>query len=269
MNNLFHFIFGLNEEFNNKPFGFFHYLNLKSCYLTQNQPKIYIHCIFEPKNNIWWEKTKEFVTVINYNTLPDLVYVCNNKKVWRIEHQSDIFRLLILNEFGGVYADVDTLFYKPFFPTFNKQKTILGIESLYCLDIDNIKIHGLCNALIISNKNSEFINIWLDSYKNQYDDYEWNKMSVRKPYEIYKNNPNLIHIESNVTFHKYNWNHLFYKDDQIFECFTSYMSDNGIFSKHMCESKTYELLKEIDFNFFNKNQSLYSKMCKNIKGLIE
>lgn len=270
MNNIYHFIFGLSENFNEKPFEFFHYLNLKSCYITQNTPTIYIHCIFEPKNNIWWEKVKEFVTVINYKSLPDIIYKCNNKTVWRIEHQSDILRLLILKQYGGVYSDIDTLFYKPFFPTFSDKQFVMGIESLYDIGNDCIQINGLCNALIISDKDSEFLNIWLESYYQDYDDYDWNKMSVRKPYELSKKFPNLIHIENTASFHKYSWSILFYTncDDDMYKFYTSHMTDVGIFSKHMAESKVYTILKNINDEFLKTNNSLYSKMCKNIKGLL-
>jgi hypothetical protein len=269
LNNIFHFIFGLAENFNDKPFCYFHYLCIKSCYLTQNKPKIFIHCVYEPINNKWWDKIKEFVQIIKYKKLPDLVYFCNNKKVWRIEHQSDILRLLILKEYGGVYADIDTLFYKPFFPKFKNQSFVLGLETIYHLDLDCMHVNGLCNALIISNKNSDFLNIWLQSYKDDYDDYDWNKMSVRKPYELSKKFSNLIQIEENHCFHKYNWNLLFYNDDEACNFLTSYMKDDGIYSKHMAESKVFDYLKKINEDYFKYNNSLYSKMCKNIEGLLQ
>jgi len=269
MNNTFHFIFGLSENFNNKPFCYFHYLCIKSCYLTQNNPNIYIHCIYEPINNQWWEMTKDLCKIIKYTILPDSIYKCNNKKVWRIEHQSDIFRLLILKEQGGVYADIDTLFYKPYHKIFNEKKFVIGIETFFDISKDNIKINGLCNALMISEKNSEFIDIWLDSYKNEYDDYDWNKMSVRKPHELYQKYPQLIHVEDAITFHKYNWSHLFYSDDEKYNFYTEWMTDEGILSKHIAESKIYDIIKNIDRGFFDKNNSLYSKMCKNINGLLE
>jgi hypothetical protein len=269
MNFIFHFIFGLSENFNDKPFCYFHYLNIKSCYLTQDKPKILMHCLYEPKNNEWWEKSKEFIEIVKYKNLPDLVYFCNNKKVWRIEHQSDILRLLILKEHGGVYADIDTLFYKSFFPKFKNYTFVLGLETLYNIAYDCVQINGLCNALIISNKDSDFLNIWIESYLKEYDDYDWNKMSVRKPYEIYQQFPNLIHIEEARFFHKYNWDYLFYVDEEKYNFYTCHMKDEDIYSKHMAESKVYDLLKEINQEFFNKNNSLYSRMCKNIKGLLQ
>lgn len=264
---IYHFIFGLADNFNKKPFCYFHFLNLKSCYLTQNKPTIYIHCIYEPINNEWWEKAKNFCKIIKYKLLPDIVYKINNKNVWRIEHQSDIFRLLILKEYGGVYADIDTFFYKPFFPKFKDQQCVLGIESIYYANDDTCLINGLCNALIIADKTSKFIDLWLDHYVEEYDSEDWNKMSVRKPYELYQLYPNLLTVESNCSFHKYNWNILFYSNTDYLDEMNR-LTDYGIYSKHMAESKIYDILKDITPDKIKNNNSLFAKMCKNIPELL-
>jgi hypothetical protein len=254
----YNFIFGLNEIFNNKPFAYFHYLNLKSCYITQNKPNIYVHCIYEPINNEWWEMAKDFIKVIKYKRLPDIVYKCNNKTVWRLEHQSDIFRLLILKEFGGVYADSDTFFYRSFYPKFNNNKFTMGIESYN----DNVLITtGLCNALMISNGNTEFIDIWMDSYNENYDDYDWNKMSVRDPYRLSYLYPELIHIEPVESFHKYDWWSYIYSN--MIED-----GDVGIYSKHMCTSKNYDIFIKFTPEYLKSSNDLFSHMCRNIPNLL-
>jgi hypothetical protein len=220
-----------------------------------------MHYLYEPKDNQWWEKAKQFVELIKYDSLPDIVYYCNNKKVWRVEHQSDIFRLLVLKEYGGVYADVDTLFYKPFFPNLDKD-FVLGTEAIFHMDSNQWQVNGLCNALIISKRDSKFLDLWFESYLSDYDDYDWNKMSVRKPFELAKENPSLIHIEPVEAFHKYDWNLDFYYEDRE-------GGDSGIYSKHMAESKVYHVLKIISRRSLLSQNSLFSRMCKNIRGLLD
>lgn len=261
MDKIYHFIFGLSEDFNKKPFEYFHYLSIKSCYLTQQNPKIYMHYLYEPKDNQWWEKAKQFVELVKYHSLPDIVYYCNDKKVWRVEHQSDIFRLLVLKEHGGVYADIDTLFYKPFFPILDKD-FVLGTEAIFHIDSNHWQINGLCNALIISKKDSKFLDLWFDAYLSDYDDYDWNKMSVRKPFELSKIYPDLIQVEPVESFHKYDWNLDFYHEDIE-------GGDAGIYSKHMAESKVHNVLKKISRQSLLSQNSLFSNMCKNIKGLLD
>jgi hypothetical protein len=269
MNKIYHFIFGLSEDFINKPFCYFHYLNIKSCYLTQNKPKILIHCVYEPHNNEWWEKIKDFVEIVKYKQLPDLVYFCNNQKVWRFEHQSDILRLLILKDIGGVYADIDTFFYKPFFPHFDNKSFVMGLEGMHYLEWDTWNIHGLCNALIISEKSHEFIDIWLEEYKTSYDNCDWNVLSVRKPYELSQKYQNLIHVEPAYTFHKYSWIGSVYDDFTDYNSFyVTKLSDCGIMSKHLFESKIFDRLKDITADEIKIKNSLFARMCKNVEGLL-
>ena len=263
----FHFVFGLQENFNDKQFCYFHYLNLKSCYITQKNPDIYIHCLYEPVNNEWWNLAKDFCVIKKYDKLPDKVYNCNNKEVIWLEHKCDIFRLLILKEFGGVYADIDTIFYKDLFESFGYMDFVMGLEGIYYVGEDSYDINGLCNALIISEPDAEFLNIWLEEFDRDYTNDDWNKFAVRVPYEISKKYSDLIHIEPVRSFHKYNWQECFY-DTTNNEKFCSFMNDSGIFSKHMAESKVFHILKNIDRDYFNESNSLYSKMCNNIEGLL-
>lgn len=255
-----HFIFGLANDFNEKPFIYFHYLCLKSCYLTQKNCKINIHCIYEPQNNIWWDKIKMFCNIVKYTSLPDVVYNCNNKNVWRVEHQSDIFRLLILQEHGGIYADIDTIFYKEFPHTFFDKEFLIGTEYCYKHGKQLFK-SGLCNALIICKPNSKFLNIWIDEYKTNYDDQDWNKLSVRTPETLSDIHKDLIHIEPVESFHKYGWDETIYTDG-------SDMNTLGIYSKHVAESKLYDLLSTIDDKNILTDYGFFSKLCLQINGLL-
>lgn len=270
MNNIiYHFIFGLDSNFAHRPFSYFHYLCLKSCYLTQNNPIIWMHIIHEPLNNIWWEKSKEFFVLKKYDELPDICYSCNNKEVYRPEHKADIFRLLLLKEYGGVYADIDTFFYKSFFPRFDNKKCVMGTEGIYHVQWDKWETNGLCNALIISEKNSQFIDIWLDEYKSSYDNHDWNLFSVRKPYELSKNYTDLITIEPTCRFHKYNWSGNFYDEPTEHNNFyLQYITDEGIVSKHFCESKIFDRLSKMDSVYLNTSNSLFARMCKSINSLL-
>lgn len=269
---IYHFIFGLQKKFGNKPFGYFHYLAIKSCYLTQNKPTIWMHILHEPKNNAWWEKAKEYFQIKKYDVLPNIVYACNNQKVLRIQHQSDIFRLLILKEHGGVYADIDTLFYRPFFPHFENKECVLGKEEQFHRERNRLLMSGLCNALIIAKKESNFINLWLEEYKTNYSYKDWNKMSVRWPnrINIHKAQKGWLHVEPVESFHKYLWSHQFLDESiQNEPWIWNYESgDEGVFSKHLYETNTYQLLNKITPEKLKSCNSLFAKMCKNIDGLI-
>jgi hypothetical protein len=228
-----------------------------------------MHVIYEPENNVWWEESKQFFTIVKHQKLPDLCYTCNGLEVYRPEHRSDIFRLILLQEYGGVYADIDTFFYKPFFPHFNNKPMVMGLEGMYHIGWDHWDTHGLCNALMIAEKSSNFIDLWLTEYKNGYDNYDWNAFSVRKPYALSNQYKELIHVEPVFTFHKYNWCELIY-DEVTYEngFYLNYMSDEGIMSKHMSESKCFHRLSLLTCDKLKTSNSLFAKMCRNINGLL-
>lgn len=258
--------------FGNKPFGYFHYLAIKSCYLTQNKPNIWMHIIHEPQNNTWWDAAKEYFQIVKYNSLPDLIYKCNNEQVIRIQHQSDILRLLILKEHGGVYADIDTLFYRPFFPHFDNKECVLGREEQFHIEHDRVLTSGLCNALIIAKKESEFINLWLEEYKTNYSHKDWNKMSVRWPIKMRNKRPHdkWLHVEPVESFHKYLWSLQYFDETITNEKWKwNYDSgDQGIFSKHLYETNTYKVLNRFTPEIIHSSNSLFAKMCRNIDGLV-
>lgn len=52
----FNFIYLYDPE-KSRPLQYFNYLSVKSCFLTQNNPTIYLHYTIEP-DNIWWKKLK-------------------------------------------------------------------------------------------------------------------------------------------------------------------------------------------------------------------
>jgi hypothetical protein len=53
--NIFHFIFGLKEDFGGKPFNICHYLAIESAFKTNNPSKIYFYCAYKPQGE-WFEK---------------------------------------------------------------------------------------------------------------------------------------------------------------------------------------------------------------------
>lgn len=202
------------------------------------------------------EKIKEFVILKKIEQFPEIVLKCNNKTVWRLEHRCDIFRLLLLKEQGGVYSDIDVLFYKPFFPKFDQYDFTIGKE------LCGPSLTGLCNGVLISKPNSKFLDIWLESYYTEYDDYDWNKMSVRKPYELSNLYPDLVNVESENTFHKYSWSCDMYGEEN------QKITDEGIYAKHMYSSQIFTCLSKLTEDRLKVENSLFGRMCRSINGLL-
>lgn len=242
-----HFIFGLDEKFCNKPFCLFHKIAILSAKKLNPTYTIILHYKFEPENNEYWEFVKKEIFLDKIDVLSDDIF---GKKVIYKEHISDILRLTYLTSIGGIYLDIDTICVKPFDDLLDN-RFVIGIESFKGI------ISGLCNAVIMSEPNSEFSNIWMKEYIN-FDPHNWNEMSVQKPYELSKLHPNLVSIQPQCHFFKYDWH-------SIIDVFNDDGNLNGCYCIHLWETKTYHpILKHITEHDIKTRNCIYNILARPI-----
>jgi len=189
--NIFHFCYGLSEDFGGKPYSLVHYLAVKSAFEVNKPDEIFFYYSYEPEGE-WWEKTKELVTLVKI-TAPEEIF---GNKLYHVAHKADIIRLQYLIKTGGIYMDLDTISKKPFTPLLNN-KFVIGRQGKW-------RLKGLCNAVMMSEKNSEFARIWMEEYKSfrsKGKDKYWAEHSVSVPLKLAKKYPDLLHIEKYNSFH--------------------------------------------------------------------
>ena len=187
---LVHFIFGLSPDFGKRRFSYIHYLAIITAWKQLLPELIYFHYEFEPSGQ-WWEKAKQFVTLYKVKA-PDTIF---GNPLVSYQHKADVLRLEILKNMGGIYLDIDVITLNSF-DDLLVHKTVMGIEPSV----------GLCNAVILAEKNSDFINEWYYQYKN-FTDKIWNYHSIQVPLIVAKKMRGEIHIEKYSSFF-----YPFYKD---------------------------------------------------------
>jgi hypothetical protein len=182
--NVIHFI-----DVGGREFSFTHYLVVMSAYKVNTPENICYHCGIEPQGK-WWETVKKYVTVKN-RKIP--LEIFGNSLTYRA-HQSDVMRLEILLEYGGIYLDLDAISVNSLSPLLNHQM-VMGREPE----------SGLGSGVILAQKNSEFLGIWYERYRD-YDGTRWNYHSVQLPWELALRYPSLIYIVDQYAFYypKYN-----------------------------------------------------------------
>jgi len=232
-----HYIFGLDSSFCNKPFEYFHYLNILSAKKTNPEYIINLYYYYRP-DSFWFNKL-ESESICNLIKLETLNIFIDNEKIAYPEHLSDIIRLMIINKYGGIYLDIDTICINPFNSLLN-YKFVMGIENAHVGENNSNALIGLCNAVLISEVNSEFTNIWIDDYKTNYRP-DWNYNSVKRPLQLSYEHPSLIHVEPQNSFFKYSWDNQGKRN--IFET-KSDISD--CYSLHLWEHKNYQELIKYD-----------------------
>lgn len=209
-----HFVFGMAPDFGGKPFSLAHFLSVKSAVVLNKPLATYFHYQYEPEGD-WWEKTKPLVK-LNKIVAPDEIF---GRPLYNFAHKTDVVRLQMLKQTGGIYFDIDTISVKPLTELLH-QSFVIGQELKPAYVPKNWrqqlkfkigwtksnlnKNSGLCNAVLLAEKNNEIINLWLDEYKtfrSKGRDKYWNEHSVLVPQRLASLNAEKITQLDPYAFH--------------------------------------------------------------------
>jgi hypothetical protein len=213
--NILHFVFGLSSDFGGKPFSLIHYLAIKSAIVLNRPSDVLFHYQFEPSGE-YWELIKNQIT-LNKIHAPDEIH---GNKLYHVAHKADIIRLNVLYNSGGIYLDLDTISVKSL-EEFRKHSFVIGQELQLPIEYTikekikkmirhatfrpfRLNVAGLCNAVMLAERGSVFIEHWLQSYvtfRSKGFDAYWGEHSVTVPLKLSKIYPDLIHKVHPYAFH--------------------------------------------------------------------
>ena len=273
--NIFHFVFGMAADFGGKPFSLVHYLSIKSAITLNNPEKVYFHYQYEPEGE-WWEKIKGSL-ILNKVEAPGEIF---GNKLYHVAHQSDVIRLHMLYEHGGVYLDLDTISKKPLTGLFQNEFLIgeqfapkyafydhhlhrlaVGIKRWNKEAFTQPRVEGLCNAVMMSVPKSRFVSIWLDAYKtfrSKGRDEFWGEHSVFIPKDIAAKFPDYLTIVSPYHFHYPLYNNLGLK--YIFEKNKNY---ERAYLHHLWESHSWDkYLKNLSVEDIEKSATTFNCIAR-------
>jgi hypothetical protein len=269
--NIFHFVFGMAEDFGGKPFSFAHYLSVKSAVELNKPGTAYFHYQFEPTGE-WWEQAKPLLT-LNKITAPASFM---GRPLYHVAHKADVIRLQMLKETGGIYLDLDTISVKPLTDLLDhsfvigqelkpayvpknwrqrwKQKMGLARKS-------SATATGLCNAVLLSEKESDFVNYWLKEYKSfrsRGRDKYWNEHSVQVPEKLAA-----LYPESITTLSPYAFHYPLYDAAGLRDMFEEKKDFPGAYLHHLWESFSWnEYLSKLTPEIVKQADTTYNLIAR-------
>lgn len=244
-----HFIFGLKENFGNKPFSLFHYLAIKSAKV--NNPDFEINYYFKYESSgEYWELLKKIANLIKIES-PDEIF---GNKLNHVAHKADVIRLELLKKEGGIYLDIDTITKKSFEPLLN-EKCVIGAEGK--------KQQKLCNAIIFAEPDNKFINDWYDNYKSFKGtgkmDKTWGEHSIKLPAKMWKSGKydDCLTVMPYTTFHYPLWDKK--GTDLLFkECYDF----PNVYCHHLWESFNWKYLSILTPEIIKKEDTTYNIIAR-------
>lgn len=244
--NIVHYIFGLKEQ--NEDFLFVYYIAVYSCYLINNPENIFFYYHYEPYGK-WWNELKKIPSItFKKVNIPNKF---KNFDIIHTAHKADILRMIFLKNIGGIYLDIDTICVKPW-KDLLKYKVVLGLETE----------KRICNAIMFTEKNSEFFKKWVYNYEFFFNPNGWGEASLDLPFLLYNENKELVELKDSSYF----FSPLYNEINKIFD------EENNIpenlITLHLWESYSINAIHKInDWSWAydeNNSKTLYGKLLLNI-----
>ena len=113
----------------------------------------FYYCNHEPEGPNW-DRVRPDVTVVR---LDDFRFF-RNAELHHYAHKADVIRLIVINQCGGVYLDLDTITRKSF-EDLRKHNFCMGVQA-DCHGVGS----GLCNAVLVGQPGAQFSTRWLEQY---------------------------------------------------------------------------------------------------------
>src|SRR5580658_5080856 len=124
-----HFVFGLTEQ--DEPLHPVHFMAVESCRRILEPEAIYLHYKHLPFGP-YWDRLRPHLTLVEVDLVDEVLAADYSgghvPEKYRYAHHADFVRLDALIEHGGVYADMDTIFLRPFPDDLFDEPFVIGRE---------------------------------------------------------------------------------------------------------------------------------------------
>ena len=181
-------------------------------YVRPRKILLWYDAVSTPPSGVWWQFARQSVAhllPVPYQR-PTSIY---NRTLLVPEHQSDVVRLTVLEDFGGLYVDLDVIVVRPLDSLLNYDVS-MGAETPLMLG---------SGFILATRTNATFIRLWRQAYADNFDDSDWNRHSVYVPMELAQQQPNLVHVEW-FSINRPNWNerHWLYTTGKLWDWSENY-----------------------------------------------
>ncbi|ESN91926.1 hypothetical protein HELRODRAFT_194482 [Helobdella robusta] len=181
--NIVHFIWYATESL---PLNFNHMLSILSAHKILQPSHIFFHTNNPPVGKYWEAVLKLDNFVVNMRQPPTTLFNETVKPPQFYTSHSNVDRVKVLMEVGGIYLDLDVIVTRPF-DDLRKYPCTIGKE----------QDDQACGSVIVCSKHSTFLLLWINSFLDDYRIDVWAYNSGKVPYNLARRFPHLVHLDEN------------------------------------------------------------------------
>jgi hypothetical protein len=195
-----HFVFGLDRR--DEPFHLVHYLALASCLDLVAPDELHLHCDRLPYG-FYWDLIRPSVRLHRIGPVAQISSFAYESQIERYAyaHHADFVRLEVLERWGGLYADIDTLFVSPPPEDLWNAPAVIGREADATDERGRVR-GALSNALVMSAPGGAFVHEWRERGPVAFDG-SWAAHSCFLAHDLAAERPERVRVEPQRTFHAF------------------------------------------------------------------
>jgi glycosyltransferase involved in cell wall biosynthesis len=175
---------------------------VESCRRVLEPETIYFHYKHLPWGP-YWDRIRPFVTLVPVDLVDEVLTADYSEGLvpppYRYAHHADFIRLDALINYGGVYADIDTLFVRPFPDDLFEAPFVVGEEPPVVDERTGELRPSLCNALLMAERGALFARQWRQRMAGELNG-TWNNHSGFLAQTLRQELPGHVRVEPEVTF---------------------------------------------------------------------
>ena len=227
-----------------RPFSFINSLAVLAA-VSHHLDPIIMWCNEVPKNNPNWYMVKDLFEVRPVELPTEIGGV----PLEPIQYKADVLRLQILQKFGGIYLDTDTLLLKGLHPLMDKEM-VLARESS----------DSLAMSPIICKPGADFINVWLQRIPAALEVGTWAYHAVNLPVEISKYH--YCDIRPQAEFFPFDLRHNYLFDEGLADEHMKRLGDP--YALHVYETYWAGYIDGVDEPYMRTRDTLFTRLFRGL-----
>jgi hypothetical protein len=207
------------------------------------------HCQYEPWGE-YWDRIRPYLKVKSIEPDPFILsFRYRDPEVERLRyaHLADVARLQVLRQYGGIYADMDTLFIAPLPNPFFDRSFTMGREPEQWSAAAAAAGGALCNAWMMGEPDAPFVRELLLRTYEAFDG-TWSNHSTVLAFRLSQEHPECVSVEPARSFFPFGYDR--FEMRRIFKRCEPDL--NGIFSIHLWSHCWWEAAKMNSAFFYGK-----------------
>lgn len=240
--NVVHFVYPVWE--NTRPLSALNYLSVKSVIKNHKPETVAFWIDKKPERNEWWDLIEPLVDVRHKKM--DKTF--RGIDVPWPQYRSDITRLEILRDFGGIYMDTDVIVLR------SLDRFMTGVFNI----AEEPSGVTLSNAFMAARPFDAFTYGWLDKIPEAMQSSQWANSGVVVPWELVKTNKFTVNIVESELLCPFDLHFPYIFEQRLNRAAKAMMRD--AYAVHIYETYWRDTIKHVTRDWIKQNDCVFSQL---------